>query len=118
MTSIVIILIAAMSLSAEEKSPATAPAVAAPATTTKLPDSILKDYWHAIAAHHAQDAASLRAEASARQARESMVSIDKEIEVIRKKLQDTCGDNAKLNEDGPEPVCAPQEKNAKEAAPK
>lgn len=75
----------------------------------KLSDSTLKDYWHAIAAHHAQNAAfqgSLTSQQ--KQIQESIQKIDAEIESIRKKLAAECGDKATLDESGAEPACKPK----------
>lgn len=74
-----------------------------------LPDKALVDYWHAIAAHHAQNAAfqtSLTSEQKRLQ--EVLVDIDKKIEEARRKLAEACGVDSTLDETGQVPACKPK----------
>lgn len=89
-------------------------AFAADTAAPGLPDSILKDYWHAIAAHHAQAAALSESKTPQQKQMElNIAQTDREIEEIRTKLRAACPkDKPVLDESGANPVCA-----AKPSAP-
>lgn len=78
---------------------------AAKADPPKLACDGVCEYWHAIAAHHSQNAAVQELLLKAEQAKATIVQIDRAIDVERTKLAALCGDAFQLDESSADPKC-------------